>query len=79
MPSETTKPFRKNSDGSWTCISTTVLHGQLVRVKIEPGMTFLPDSLFIGLDIAKMLDAEANMKIGTTTKSGPSEPIKPDQ
>jgi len=79
MPSKTTKPFLKNSDGSSTCISATILRGQLVRVKIEPGMTFFPDSLFIGLDIAKMLNADTNVKISTTTKFGSSEPIEPDQ
>ncbi len=52
------EPFRKNSDGSWTCQAVTVISGPLVRVSIKPSMTFKPGSFFAGVDIAAKLDAK---------------------
>ena len=55
---EIKKPFRKNADDSWTCMTGTVLAGPLVRVSIKPGMGFLPGQWFVGMDVAAHLEAE---------------------
>ena len=52
------KPFKKNDDGSWTCVAGTVVKGPLVRVSIKPGMTFAPGTWFAGIDIVTRLEAE---------------------
>ncbi len=55
--------FRKNPDGSWTCIKPVILlalqnpQGQL---PIRPGFTFKKGVKFMSMDIAKILDKKCS-------------------
>jgi len=51
------KSFRKNSDGSWTCVSKIRIAGPLARSFISPGITFRPGQLFLGIDVVATLEA----------------------
>jgi hypothetical protein len=69
---DTSKLFRKNSDGSWTSIIAIRLTGPLVQVRIEPGMTFVPGELFIGVDVAMTLDAGHDNTVNIFEEAGES-------
>ncbi len=48
--------FRKNPDGSWTCIKPVTISGPNGTVKLGAGMTFSPGVAFMGVDLAKLLE-----------------------
>lgn len=55
------KEFRKNSDGSWTCIKNTDLKNAYGVYRINPGMTFVKKKPHWGIDVAELLD-QADIK-----------------
>jgi hypothetical protein len=50
--------FRRNSDGSWTCVEHATFEGPAGRMQVSPGTTFAPGTLFMNVDLAKWLDEE---------------------
>jgi len=49
--------FRKNPDGSWTCIKpVTISKPSGGEIKISPNITFNRGVAFMGVDLAKWLD-----------------------
>lgn len=48
--------FKKNPDGTWTCIQQIAIKTPTGEVKIGPGTTFRKGVLFMGIDLAKLLD-----------------------
>lgn len=53
------KAFRRNADGSWTCIEPYTLYRPSGRIQFAPGATFVRGRMFMGVDVAKLLDEEA--------------------
>ena len=51
--------FRRNADGSWECVAPCTLEGPNGRIQVAEGRRFWPGTLYMGVDIAKWLDAEA--------------------
>jgi hypothetical protein len=50
--------FRRNADGSWTCIRHATFDGPAGRMQVSPGTTFAPGTLFMNVDLALWLDEE---------------------
>jgi hypothetical protein len=48
--------FRRNADGSWTCVAPATLDGPNGRIQVTPGTTFARGEIFMGVDIAALLD-----------------------
>jgi hypothetical protein len=48
--------FRRNADGSWTCIAAATYEGPLGRIQVTPGSTFSRGTTFMNVDLARMLD-----------------------
>jgi hypothetical protein len=53
--------FKKNSDGSWTCVKNTDIKSPYGIIRVNPGMTFKKKTPHWGIDVAELLDeAESN-------------------
>ena len=48
--------FRRNADGSWTCMQAATLDAPGGRIQVTPGSTFYPGTQFMNLDIARWLE-----------------------
>jgi hypothetical protein len=48
--------FQRNADGSWTCVAPVTLDGPNGRIQITPGSTFARGMIFMGVDIAALLE-----------------------
>ena len=48
--------FRRNADGSWTCVAPATLDGPNGRIQVTPGTTFARGTIFMGVDLAAWLD-----------------------
>ena len=53
-----TKTFRRNDDGSWTCIALASLNGPNGRIQVTPGTTLAPGARFMGVDLVAWLEKE---------------------
>jgi hypothetical protein len=51
--------FRRNADGSWSCIRNVTLNGPSGRIQVTEGSTFRRGMTFMGIDLAGFLDAQA--------------------
>ena len=49
--------YKRNDDGSWTCIKQTLLQGPFARILIDQGTIFYPEQLFMGIDVSAYLEA----------------------
>jgi hypothetical protein len=50
------KGFQRNPDGSWTCIAPVTFDGPYGRrIQVTIGSTFVPGTVFMGVDVAKWL------------------------
>ncbi len=56
MPEDAVSAFRKNSDGSWTCIKPTMIFGYGGIIHIESGMTFERGVKYWGVDMVAFFD-----------------------
>lgn len=57
------KGFRRNDDGSWTCLVPVSYSGNDGHVQVMPGTTFTPGTSFLGVDLVgwlETLDRKAN-------------------
>ena len=48
--------FKKNDDGSWTCVKNTDIKSSYGIYRINPGMTFKKKTSHWGMDVAELLD-----------------------
>jgi hypothetical protein len=48
--------FQRNVDGSWTCVAPATLDGPNGRIQVTPGSTFARGMIFMGVDIAALLE-----------------------
>jgi hypothetical protein len=53
---EFARHFCRNSDGSWTCLSAGTFSGPNGRIQVTPGSTFYRGTMFMGFDLAALLD-----------------------
>jgi diguanylate cyclase (GGDEF)-like protein len=58
----TYKGFKRNHDGSWTCVAESTIQRHSGRIQVMPGSTFLPGVKFMGVDLADLLDTLAGTK-----------------
>jgi hypothetical protein len=52
------RSFRREPDGTWICVEPTTLEGPNGRIQVTPGTVFAPGSMFMGADLAKLLDEQ---------------------
>jgi hypothetical protein len=57
MEQRITDAFRREVDGSWTCIKRASYDHQTARMEFRPGMKFGPEDVFMGVKVAKWLDS----------------------
>ena len=54
------KAFRREPDGAWTCIAPATLNGPGGRrIQVAPGSRFVRGTIFMGIDLAEWLEANA--------------------
>lgn len=58
MGKEFIRHFRKNPDGSWTCLSHATLNCPKGRIQVTEGSRFYSGTKFMGFDLAKWLDEQ---------------------
>lgn len=54
--------FQKNPDGSWHANQATEIYGPRGRIDFTPGETYRVGQDKLGLDMAKLLDANCDKK-----------------
>jgi hypothetical protein len=54
------KAFRRNPDGSWTRIAAATWSGPNGRIQVNVGSSFAPGFLYMGVDLAMLLNDEAS-------------------
>jgi hypothetical protein len=57
MQKRITDSFVRASDGRWTCIEAVTLNHPAKAIQVRPGMTWGPEDSFMGVKVAKLLDA----------------------
>jgi len=62
--SEFFNSFRRDADGTWTCVSPVTVDHPRGRIQIAAGQKFIPGTLFMDVDLATWLDAEMKNKDG---------------
>lgn len=55
------KAFRRNADGSWTCVQAATFDGPNGRMQVPEGATYSPGMLFMGVELAKWLDQQLGL------------------
>ena len=50
--------FKKNPNGSWTCIKPVTIKGPKGEIGIGVGMTFTRGVSFMGINLAELLDKD---------------------
>ena len=58
MPDDLVRSFRRNSDGSWTCVAAITLSTPKGRIQVTAGSTFYPGMRYMGFDLARWLDGQ---------------------
>jgi hypothetical protein len=51
--------FRRNADGSWTCVASVTLASRGGPIRFTEGATFSTGMMFMGIRVAKLLDEMA--------------------
>jgi hypothetical protein len=57
MNKRLTDAFRREPDGSWTCIEATSFNHPSGRIQFTANAVFGPEDMFMGVKVAKCLDA----------------------
>ena len=52
------KHFVRSPAGEWVCVTPVELHTPSGRVQVASGTRFTRDTLFMGLEIGRMLDEQ---------------------
>jgi len=53
---ELRQAFRRNADGSWTCVQAAELDGPNGRIQVSEGTVYRRGTKFMGVELAKWLD-----------------------
>jgi hypothetical protein len=53
-----TGTFRRNRDGTWTCVAPVSFEGPIGRIRLSPGASFAKGVLYKGVDIAAFLGVQ---------------------
>jgi hypothetical protein len=61
--------FKRNADGSWSCIRDVTLNGPSGRIQVLAGTTFHRGKIFMGVDLASFLETQSG-------SSAPAEELK---
>lgn len=61
------RAFHKDGDGSWLCIQDVTLNGPGGRIQVTAGTRLERGRLFMGVDLARFLDAQAGAGAGPGT------------
>jgi hypothetical protein len=51
--------FRRNADGSWTCVASVTLVSRGGPIRFTEGATFPSGTMFMGIRVTKLLDEMA--------------------
>lgn len=62
MNKRITDAFRREADGSWTCIEAVTVDHPNGRIQFIAGTVFRPEDIFMGIKVAKWLDALADTR-----------------
>ena len=60
MQKRVTDAFRREADGSWTCIEAIAVEHPSGRIKFSAGAKFGPEDSFMGVKVARWLDSLAD-------------------
>ena len=52
------RSFRRNDDGSWTCLAPATLLHPKGRIQVAEGSRFYPGTEFMGVDLVAWLEAQ---------------------
>jgi len=50
------RAFRRNADGSWTCVAPIRIDHPKGRIEVTPGTRLARDTRFMGVDLAAWLE-----------------------
>jgi hypothetical protein len=53
------KAFRRDPDGSWTCVAPADFEGPNGRIQVAPGARFTRGTVFMGVELVSWLDEQA--------------------
>jgi hypothetical protein len=62
MDKRITDAFRREADGSWTCVEGVTYEHPVGRIQFTAGAVFRPEQTFMGLKVAKWLDSLADAR-----------------
>jgi len=62
------KSFRRNVDGSWTCVSPMTIGGPRSPISVTKGSTFAPGTEIEGVDIAAWIEEQASKTVWSQDK-----------
>jgi hypothetical protein len=51
--------FVREPDGAWTCISNAEITTVMGRIQVAEGTRFMPGTIFMAVDIVRLLEEEA--------------------
>ena len=51
--------FKRNPDGSWTCVRNVTFQGPSGRMQVTAGARFYRGMIYMGVDLARYLEAHA--------------------
>lgn len=55
---EILKAFRRNDDGSWTCVAPVRIDHPRGRLEVTVGTRVAPNTIFMGVDLAAWLEEQ---------------------
>jgi hypothetical protein len=61
--------FRRNADGSWTCVASVTLVSRGGPIRFTEGATFASGMMFMGIRVSKLLDEMAKYSPPTSHPS----------
>ncbi|HZQ71656.1 MAG TPA: hypothetical protein VFB08_01970 [Burkholderiales bacterium] len=61
--------FRRNRDGSWTCVAPVSFDGPIGRIRLSPGASFARGAVYKGVDIAAFLNVQAREREPTASRT----------
>lgn len=64
--------FWRSDDGSWICIDPVTIEHPQGRLQVAPGMTLIPGTLYMGIDLASWLDEQLKKARGPDNLSYPA-------
>ncbi len=50
--------FRRNTNGSWTCVKPVTIKGHYAQARLNPGTTVSRGANFAGLNLVAILDKQ---------------------